>query len=159
MHRTADRLQPAKVIGMKSAKLLVFLLVLTGFAWLSTTRDAIAKCPIETYVVTGGLDLPEGIKRVGVSVFLDEQQTSRLVQFELPVSRFEVSVVFATLVQSRFVILGDDCSRKPRQLELLVTDGKRVTFRKQFSEKDFAITDGSTPRRINLGNIRFRAPS
>jgi len=123
------------------------------------SRDAFAKCPVEKYVVTGGLEVPEAIKRVGVSVFLDEQQTSPLVQFELPATRFEVSLDFYTLVRHRFVIFGDDCSRKPRQLELVVTDGERVTFRRQLSEKDFSITGEPTLRRIDLGHIRFRPPS
>lgn len=108
--------------------------------------------------MTGSLDLPQEIKRVGVSVFLDGQETSPLVQFETPAVNFEVSVSFYT-VRSQVNIFGDNCARRPRHLELVITDAERVTFRIRLSENDFSIPDTTKPRRINVGHIKLRSPT
>jgi hypothetical protein len=122
-------------------------------------RDAIAKCPVETYVVIGSLDLLDESKRVGASVFLDAQHASPLARFEPPVTHFEIPVRFDTLVRGPFLIFGHDCSRKPRELELVITDGEHVVFRRQLSVKDLSIVEETRPRRIELGHIRLRPPA
>jgi hypothetical protein len=133
-------------------------LVLAGAGWAALPGNAIAKCPLAEYVVTGTLDLPQEVKRVGIPVFLDEAVTSPLVQFEGPVVHFALPVRFSTFL--RLYLFGHhDCSRRPRHVELVVTDGERMTSRRRFSEKDFAIEDESDfYHRINLGHIKLRAP-
>jgi hypothetical protein len=144
---------------MKMTRPWLFLLVLAGAWWAILPGDAIAKCALAEYVVTGSLDLPQEVKRVGMSVFLDDQRTSSLVQFEAPVVHFELSVLFNTLA-SQIVIFSHDCSRKPRHLELVVTDGERMTFRIRLPKKDFSIEEQAWPLyRIDLGHIRLRVPS
>lgn len=141
------------------ARLFVYLACLAGSVCAVPAREALAKCITATYVVTGSLDVPADIRRVGVSVFLDDYQESRLVYLETPAAQFEIPVRYDTYSGQRFFIFGDECLRTPRQVEVVITDGEHLVFRKRFSEKEISKTDASDPRRIDLGHIRLRPPA
>jgi len=91
-------------------------------------------------------------------VFLDDQEYSAVTHLEPSRAAFEVEVAFYTRGRD-FFFFSHDCTRMPSVVEVIVTDGEHMTFRKRMYRTDFSIIERTRPRRIDLGHVRLGPPT
>jgi|GEM_PF-2704425 hypothetical protein len=137
---------------------------------VAAVAPAFAKCPlIEWHVVGRVVSAKEKspIEGAQVFVFLDESESTKSAGYGTTSPDYFLTSADGTYLaksyfdsfQSWSMLRGDQCSKKPSLVEVVVVKEGYLTKRKRFAESEIRLTEGKDERTITLPEILLDSPS
>lgn len=131
--------------------------------------SAQAKCPLISWHVTGrvvSLKTNSGIEGAQIFIFLDESESTNTAGYGTKYPDFFLTsdegsysaVSYFDSFKQRFIWGGDECSRVPSIVEVVVVKAGFLTKRKQFTKSEIRMTEEEDSHKILLPDIFMAEP-